>query len=264
MNKYQAIIGTAFVCFVLAVTATAQQSNVGGLAARLRLQSLGVGVAAPATGNITATGTVTANNYVGNVGGVASSDFARLSQANVFTSLQTLSNVGGTVLRFTDGNAPANEQTFEIVGADDGQFYIRTLTDALGAGATLFNVTRTGTTVDSINLAATAVQVNGSTVRSGAFQRVAYGTILESAGACSINNANTGIASASYAAVPGRCNLTLNAGFSAAPSCTATPVFAGPKLTQIECTTATACVVSQQSDFTTGVSGASGIICLGT
>jgi hypothetical protein len=88
MSKCQLIIGAAFVSFVLAVTAaTAQQSNVGGLAAKLRLISLGVGGPAPATpGNITATGTVTASNYVGNVGGVSSSDFARLSQANTFTS----------------------------------------------------------------------------------------------------------------------------------------------------------------------------------
>src|SRR5689334_19610586 len=66
MSKYHLIIGAAFVSFVLAMTATAQQSNVGGLAAKLRLISLGVGGPAPATsGNITATGTVTGASLVG-------------------------------------------------------------------------------------------------------------------------------------------------------------------------------------------------------
>ena len=73
---------------MLAITAgvVAQQSNIGGLAARLKLTSLGIGTAAPAgTGNLTATGTVTAatiNASAGITGAAFSGDGSLLTALN--------------------------------------------------------------------------------------------------------------------------------------------------------------------------------------
>lgn len=94
--------------------------------------------------------------------GVAISDLARLSVANTFTAAQTISATASQFIQ-TETDAAANEKQWEW-RADGGQLNLYTRNDASSAVATPITIDRTGTTVDSINLQATAVQVNGNAV----------------------------------------------------------------------------------------------------
>jgi hypothetical protein len=75
-----------------------------------------------------------------------------------------------------------------------------------------------------INLSTTgggAVQVNGSAVRSGAFERVARAKLNDSTGTCSLSS-NSGFTSCTHSS-PGVVTINFTAaGFTAAPVCVAT------------------------------------------
>lgn len=107
-------------------------------------------------------------NPQASVNGIATSDLARLSTTNTFIGGSNeirSAGLGQIVLR--DTAAAANEKPYAFRSIS-GQLNGHTLDDAGSASGTWLTVDRTGTTVDSINLQATAVQVNGQSVRDGA------------------------------------------------------------------------------------------------
>jgi hypothetical protein len=163
MRRYAYLLAAALL--TVTVGSLAQTSNVGGQASRMRLTSLGVGNAAPAgSGNITASGTVTAADYVGDVGGVAPSDFARLSQQNTFTAIRTfVSNAAGGRFLIEDSDAGTNEKRWEL-RSDAGVFCLRAQQDNDASGLNALCLDRTGTTTDSIALTSTAFTWNGNTL----------------------------------------------------------------------------------------------------
>lgn len=82
MNKYR-LIGAALIATVFATIAYSQQSNIGGMAARLRLTSLGVGATPPAAGNITASGTITGASIAGAGSALTALNASNLSSGTV-------------------------------------------------------------------------------------------------------------------------------------------------------------------------------------
>lgn len=103
--------------------------------------------------------------------GVASSDFVRLSQSNVFTTdfpaFRLSSANPGFELYETD--AVANGKLWRLI-AQGGTLSLHARTDADVFASTPLIITRTGTTISSIALAATAITLNG--VDSSDFARV--------------------------------------------------------------------------------------------
>lgn len=103
--------------------------------------------------------------------GVAASDYPRLSQANTFAAANTYTQSGTTILlssvnprldwNETDGAAD-NRRWYMSVSGETFSFGV--VNDALGSAADAITLNRTGTTTDSINLVATAVQINGNGV----------------------------------------------------------------------------------------------------
>lgn len=94
---------------------------------------------------------------------VAISDVARRSQSNTFTGAQLEIENAAPVLLFDETDAGSNERLWRFV-MSGGDLFLGTRTDADGAGANAITIVRTGVTVDSINLQATAVQANGTQV----------------------------------------------------------------------------------------------------
>lgn len=88
----------------------------------------------------------------------------RLSLDNIFTGTQTISNTAPTLI-YKDTDAATNEKNW-LFRAAGNLFFISTATDAApGAGvANAVLITRSGTTVTSVNFSATNVQVNGNNV----------------------------------------------------------------------------------------------------
>lgn len=85
---------------------------------------------------------------------------AATNVANVFTAAsQEIENAAPRVI-IDETDAASNERLYDFASSS-GQLLGRTRTDADGAGATWLTVDRTGTTVDSIALAATAITLNG-------------------------------------------------------------------------------------------------------
>ncbi len=111
------------------------------------------------TGALTVSGAVT----VGSLNGITVTDFARLSQANTFLDTVRVSNNGGGVLELIDANAGSNEKRYQARSIS-GAFNLLTSDDSGVAGSSFLSVARTGTTVDSLALAATAITVNGVNV----------------------------------------------------------------------------------------------------
>lgn len=103
--------------------------------------------------------------------GISSGSFATLAGSQTFTGENIFSNAGvplsvqSTDLAFqmVDTDAVADEKIYWLRNSS-GVFNLQTRTDAAGAGENAFIIDRTGTTVDSINLQATAVQANGSNI----------------------------------------------------------------------------------------------------
>jgi hypothetical protein len=98
-----------------------------------------------------------------------SSNFPRLNQSNTFTNsgIQIELESIGPQLLFDETDAAANERQWRWLSLA-GAHKLTTYTDAGVLGASPITVDRTGTTVDSIALAATTVTVNGQDVRNTA------------------------------------------------------------------------------------------------
>lgn len=140
----------------------------------LRADGQCTAVPAAVTGaNPTATIGLTAVN--GSAGTFLRSDGApALSQAIVptWTGTHTFAAAtGGSVSRtgtvrwlWNTLDGPTDEKIYEFRGDNTGQFFGLTRSDVDGSGTTWLALNRTGTTVDSIGLTATAVTVNGQNV----------------------------------------------------------------------------------------------------
>jgi hypothetical protein len=93
--------------------------------------------------------------------GVASTDFARLSQANEFLAIQKIT-AAVAVQRFRESGAASDEKEWFIGGLNSGRFRMGTESDAVSGGNDFLAVDRTGTTVDSVALTATAITLAGA------------------------------------------------------------------------------------------------------
>lgn len=194
----------------LTVGAIAQTS---GLPSRPRFLSVGVGTSAPSTnGNMNVAGSVTASNFVGNVGGVAPTDFARLSQRNTFTHAQNAGAPTSAIyldsiapaIGFRDADGTANNRIYDII-ANGGMLAIRAANDSSGVVTNAIEVTNVNGVVSSLALAGTSITANGFEIcrqngigcppASG--PKHAYGKFTANASGCSINSAwqNIGFAS---------------------------------------------------------------------
>lgn len=100
--------------------------------------------------------------------GSSSAAFAQLASSNSFSgTTQTLTNAEPTLF-LTETGVAADSGSYRIRIAGT-TFNLETRNDANTTGATVIQTTRTGTTVDTINLQATTVQINGNeVVRSSA------------------------------------------------------------------------------------------------
>jgi hypothetical protein len=85
-----------------------------------------------------------------------------LAGTSSFTADQTVSESSPQWILIESG-VTADNARWDVM-ADAEQFRIRTRNDANNAGANAITIDRTGTTVDTINLAATAVQANSNTI----------------------------------------------------------------------------------------------------
>lgn len=138
----------------------------------------------------------------------------RLGNSNTFTGTQQLIQSTNPILALDETDASANERLWRIT-TSGGDFFLGTRTDVDGTGATALTVTRTGTTVDSINLQATVVQVNSQDVRNAAIltagtladARVAQSNVTQHQAALSIAGSQL---TGTIAAGP-QANLALNA-----------------------------------------------------
>ncbi len=201
----------------------------------------------------------------------AGSTFDAVLQSGVFT----LSHTANPTIVFNDTSAGSNAKLWEINGSEGGIFEINTLTDASGAGATAIQMNRSGTTVDSIALAASTVTVNGSEVCTE------NGTNCPTAGAprfavVALNGAGGCSVSASYSAnfTTSACTntgtgvylLTFSTTFADEPICTANLLTDNdPVIVQISPTSATAVnIIAKNSSFSnTDTSGNITFICVG-
>ncbi|HDZ37970.1 MAG TPA: hypothetical protein ENH62_06760 [Marinobacter sp.] len=95
-----------------------------------------------------------------------------ISGAWEFTAASTTLSSTQPILDFNETDGPADEKIWRWTAAI-GDLYLQTKTDALGAGANVLRVTRTGTTVDLIRAVATSVDV------VGALTATSYGGITE-------------------------------------------------------------------------------------
>jgi hypothetical protein len=94
--------------------------------------------------------------------GVQGSDYARISATNTFTGSQIISNALPE-LRFNETDAAANNRRWDIHAASE-ELSFTAVNDAASVETSWLTVSRTGTTVDSIALAATALTWNGNTL----------------------------------------------------------------------------------------------------
>jgi hypothetical protein len=97
--------------------------------------------------------------------GVAVSDFARLSQNNTFGPVQTFTGEDAG-LYLTETGVSADNGKW-LLNANAESFTMYAVNDGSTVFTSFFNVDRTGTTVDSIALSATAITLNGVAVFSG-------------------------------------------------------------------------------------------------
>jgi hypothetical protein len=101
------------------------------------------------------TGAVTASSTLA-VAGAASVTVAGTTATPALTLSSTLPNLG---LRETDG--PSNEKNWEL-RADSGTLYVLAVNDATNSTVTAVQITRTGTTIDTVDINSPLVTVNGA------------------------------------------------------------------------------------------------------
>lgn len=143
-------------------------------------------------------------NPQASLNGIATTDFARLSQSNAFTSSgggsgAAIKLVAPTpVFLWQEDGASANNGIWDIV-VDAENFRIRVLDDAMLVSSAFLTVDRTGTTADSINLQATEVQVNSVSVNDAAI--LTAGTLPVARGGTGVTS-STGTGSTVRSASP--------------------------------------------------------------
>jgi hypothetical protein len=264
-------IFAAGLLMALAVGVVAQQSTISGQASRLRLQSLGIGTAAPSTtGSLSALGNVNASldlsvdndsNGTGNAARITLSSGD--ANAALFTAgsgrtstvvtngptgaqavLRTLGNYplvfgtdntervriagdgGATFTAAVDTGAVRAESNVPVIGwyesdasatnrywrltANAEQFLAQARGDDGSGGSSWLTVDRTGTTVDTINLAATAVQTNGIniTAANGTFTCTLTGYAANPSGTCNWSKTGNRVTIYSAASINGTSNAT--------------------------------------------------------
>lgn len=160
----------ALVSFVVALPLL--MAPTGGIPSRPRFQAIGVNQAAGAAGTIN---------------GVAPSDWARLSQANIFTQSSTtnpavLASSASPLIAMNETDGAANNRRYYIAAIAE-QFRMGLHDDTPAVATDFLTVDRAGTTVDSINLQATTVQANGSIIATG---RLASGRFTNNGAVCAV------------------------------------------------------------------------------
>lgn len=106
------------------------------------------------------------NDQYDTIGGIQDANAAKLDANNVFTNAaQTLSNAAPE-LRFSETDATANNGNW-LFSATGENFVFRAYDDAFSSSSTAITFTRTGTTVDEIQLDATSLDFNGALDLSG-------------------------------------------------------------------------------------------------
>lgn len=162
-------------------------------------------------------------NNVVNLSDENLNDAALKAATNTFTGVNNFNNgatgiaINSTTPRIllNDTNAGVDLDIWRIQ-PESTAFVIGTRTDADGAGADFLTAIRSGTTVTSINLAATSVQANGvpvSTLKHAACTINTIGTVTNVSGCTSATHDGTGQFTLNYTA----------AGFTGNPACTITP-----------------------------------------
>lgn len=125
----------------------------------------GIANAISITRSGTTVGTITLAGTSIVLNGVNITDYARLSQSNVFLgSAQTISNTAPHI-RFDETDAGADERAW-MVRSNAGRWLLSTATDASPTTpvANAIDIDRSGTTVTSIALAATTISLVGQTL----------------------------------------------------------------------------------------------------
>ena len=112
--------------------------------------------------SVTGTGTVNAVDFFDN--GVNINTIYAPLAAPTFTSIVTISSASPE-LRFGESDAVTQERNWRISAAA-GDFYLQALSDDYSGATNPIIITRTGTTIDAIQLVATALTWGGNTVWS--------------------------------------------------------------------------------------------------
>ena len=127
-----------------------------------------------ASQNVGISGALTAVSY----GGIVEANLLdktaaeTISGAWEFTAASTTLSSTQPILDFNETDGPVDEKFWRCTAAI-GDLYLQTKTDALGTGANVLRITRTGTTVDLIRAVATSVDV------VGALTATSHGGIVE-------------------------------------------------------------------------------------
>jgi hypothetical protein len=190
--------------------------------------------------------------------GVAASDFARLSQSNTFTSSSQaiVASSASPTIAINETDGAVDNRRWDIL-ANGEALSVRAVNDAISAASDVLTVQRTGTTVDSINLQATAVQVNGRTI-----PRFAFGSV-DSAGGCSASIASTNVSTCTRTGA-GAYTITFSSAFGTAPSCTLSTTSSSGGMQGVSSTSTTAInITSQQSFGGAALDATIRFICLG-
>lgn len=238
----------AFLAGALLTVAAGVVAQTSGVPSRLRVLSVGVGTTAPsANGNITAAGTITASNFVGALGGVNPSDFARMSQTNTFATFQRIaSNTPALMLQHAQGNASSMsayvsfrdgadvERGWVGFGTGDADLQLINSIGALrlitGNGVATINGDEIWTSgndgagsgldadlLDGLHASAFCRQDGTGCPTKTAYMRINGSSTCEN-----IGGLNSGVVSPCTRTAAGSYTITLAAGFSGVPVCQAT------------------------------------------
>lgn len=186
LSKVRAL-GVAFAATIIAGVALAQ---VSGIPQNLRVRSLAASTSVTVGGNPVLTtasglnasslssGTIPAARFPAtlpavsganlthvdavSLGGIAASDYARLSQNNTFAGSVAIENTT-PIIRFTETDQPTDEKTW-VWRNTGGVLALSTRDDAGNNAANAATVHRVGTTVTQFNLNATSVRANGEPI----------------------------------------------------------------------------------------------------
>lgn len=167
---------------------------------------------------------------------------------------------GYPALELRESDAAANNVRWRL-GASGEQFFIDALADNGASGGTVLTVERTGTTIDSINLQGTAVQVNGV-----AIPKMARG-VVGGSGSCAINTSwsNAGITGCTSSGTGVYAIDVTAAGFTDEPACTASSRTSALQINEVRSEATTTINVALQTFNASGVAtdGQVSLICVG-